>query len=155
MDRVYGNALVTIIAADSTHANAGLQGVQPFTRNIGQLTESIHDDIKILLPLRNPQSLTTSPWNTRAWTMQERFLSRRLLIFVEGQMIWRCRQLVNYEDMPGEEKGLPSEAMNWLTIKPQYLGINARRGYVDGSIIRTSDGRRNSCAPEPLQNTRS
>ena len=56
-------------------------------------------------------------------------------------MIWRCRQVVDYEDMPGEEKGLPSETMTWLTIKPQYLGINARRGYVDGSIIRTPDGR--------------
>ena len=43
--------------------------------------------------------------------------------------------------MPEEEKGLPSKDMTWLNIKPQYLGINVRTGYVDGSIIRTSDGR--------------
>ena len=141
MDRVYGNALVTIIAADSSHANMGLHGVRQSTRELQHLTENITDDTKIMLPLQNPQKLATSPWNARAWTMQERFLSRRLLIFIEGQMIWRCRKAVNYEDMPGEEKGLPSEDMTWFTIKPQYLGINVRRGYVDGSLIRTPDGR--------------
>jgi hypothetical protein len=41
MDRVYGGALVTLVAASGTHANAGLQGVQ---RDDESTERSIHQE---------------------------------------------------------------------------------------------------------------
>ena len=141
MDRVYANAVLTIVAADGLDANAGLSGVYPGSREIQQLTQEISPGRRIIYPLMEPKSLEASTWNGRAWTLQERLLSRRLMIFLEGQVIWHCRKTVGLEDMVAEEAGRARQDFQWFSIKPQYLGVKARRGYVDGSIVKQRDGR--------------
>jgi hypothetical protein len=39
-----------------------------------------------------------SPLNSRAWTFQERILSRRILHFALGQVYWQCRYLFEGKD---------------------------------------------------------
>jgi hypothetical protein len=51
-----------------------------------------------------------------------------------------CRETVAFEDMTSDESGREPEPFPWLSIKPQHLGINARKGYIDGSIVRGRDG---------------
>jgi hypothetical protein len=139
MDWVYGNATLTL-AADAPEAAAGLRGVQHGSRNLAQLKIEMQTGEYIIIPLPEPKCLESSIWNSRAWTLQERLLSRRLMIFIGGEVVWRCRETVAFEDMTAEETGIAPEAFPWLSIKPQYLGINARKGYVDGSIVRSRDG---------------
>ncbi|KAK3502158.1 heterokaryon incompatibility protein-domain-containing protein [Neurospora crassa] len=65
MDSIYGSASLTIIAAASNDPSQGLPG-----------------DI--------PRKLRESKWNTRAWTMQEAFLSCRCLIFFDDGAYFQC-----------------------------------------------------------------
>ena len=139
MDQIYGSAILTIVAADATNANHGLEGVREGSRSVMQLAEELRPGFHIMAPTVVPQRLDQSPWNMRAWTMQERLLSRRLLIFTGGQVIWYCRGRVMFEDMTAEDKGKEYTPLKWLALKPQYLGLNTRSGYVDGSIEVTRE----------------
>lgn len=139
MDQIYGSALLTIVAADATNANVGLEGVREGSRSVMQLAEELRPGFHIMAPTAVPQQLDKSPWNMRAWTMQERLLSRRLLIFTGGQVVWYCRGRVMFEDMTAEDKGRAYTPLKWLALKPQYLGLNTRAGYVDGSIEVTRE----------------
>ena len=49
--------------------------------------------LKIVDDSASPLSIydRISPWQTRAWTFQERLFSRRLLIFREKQIYWHCK----------------------------------------------------------------
>ncbi|OCK90530.1 HET-domain-containing protein [Cenococcum geophilum 1.58] len=94
MGAIYSRALLTIVAA-AGDAGSGLQGVRPGTRDVRQ--DIIHlptiSLLKIVDDSTSPLSIydRISPWQTRAWTFQERLFSRRLLIFREKQIYWHCK----------------------------------------------------------------
>jgi hypothetical protein len=43
-------------------------------------------------------SITSSIWDTRGWTLQEKLLSRRALIVTDTQFFWHCAKATWYED---------------------------------------------------------
>jgi hypothetical protein len=162
MDAVYGSALATIISADGSSANSGLEGVQ--LRNLaehnqlgptskfrgrprlrGALSEYrkevLTDDVSIAAPLETTDhNLSHSIWNSRAWTFQERLLSRRLIIFSHGHMVWHCRGMICREDMTVADSGVNYNSLQWLSLDPRS-GDNPRPGlFFDGSIERTRYG---------------
>jgi hypothetical protein len=141
MDRVYANAVLTFVAADGQDAYTGLSGVQPGSRRIEQNYREIHPGRYLLRPLLVPTSLDATPWNGRAWTMQERFLSRRLPVCLGGQAVWHCRQTINLENMMMRETRTAAQDFQWLSIRTRLVGVKARRGYTDGSIVKQCDGR--------------
>ena len=141
MHRVYGNAIVTLVAADSIDANAGIPGVLPGTRKLIQRKAKMGNGKHLLVHLPDENRLELAPWSKRAWTLQEQKLSARLMIFEGGKLTWRCPEMTAHEDLPGVEFRKDSEPFPWLSIKPQYLGVNARKGYVDGSTMKLQDGR--------------
>ena len=141
MHRVYGNAIVTLAAADSVDANAGIPGVLPGTRKIIQRKAKLENGQHLLVHVPDENRLELTPWSNRAWTLQEQMLSPRLMVFEAGKLTWRCPGMTAHEDLPGVELRNNSEPSPWLSIKPQYLGVNAREGYVDGSTMRLRDGR--------------
>lgn len=141
MDRIYARALFTIVAADGMHANLGLSGIsRPRSLPVNQIAEELDYGIHIMYPIEVPQDLSTSIWNTRAWTFQEKLLSRRLMIFSGGRVVWHCRTTVAHEDMTADDSGQYQEPWMWLSLKPQYFGKNTREGWVDGSTLMTRDG---------------
>ena len=102
MDRIYGNATLTIVAADSEHADEGLQGVtEDFQRHITQIVAKVRPRVNVLAPVERKSHL--NPWDNRAWTLQEKLLSKRLLVFSGGQMHFYCQQGVLHEDMPAKD----------------------------------------------------
>lgn len=85
MGHVYASAELTIVAANSRHANFGLPG-------FGQLSQEDSRDLGLkgdhLITINWP---TGSEWARRGWTFQESLFARRLLIFGRMDVIyWLC-----------------------------------------------------------------
>ncbi|KAK2616487.1 hypothetical protein QQS21_000529 [Conoideocrella luteorostrata] len=101
MDAIYGNAALTIVASTNSNPTQGLPGVSNIPRSkeanyaVVQgmiLAVAMHD-------YRNPLiELNESLWNTRAWTFQERYLSQRLVIFSDSEVMFVCPHSVMFED---------------------------------------------------------
>jgi len=89
MDLIYQNAKVTIVATGES-AWAGIEGIRPNTRSVRQLQRNC-GDFSLITGIPNlEEKLLEATWETRAWTFQEKILSRRLLIFAGGQMFFCC-----------------------------------------------------------------
>lgn len=109
MDLIYARAVFTIVAASGEDAYAGLPGVRAADRS-NQMGRQVmrptthsgpnghvldHHGMSLLTTL-SPQKiefdhyLEDTIWNTRGWTMQERVLSKRCLIFTRDQVHWEC-----------------------------------------------------------------
>jgi hypothetical protein len=86
MGNIYSRAVLTIVAGAGDNANAGLPGIRPNTRSSTQFTAQVQGMI-----LANEQpymhdTIEQSKWFSRAWTYQERELSKRTLLFSEMQV---------------------------------------------------------------------
>ncbi|RYP75208.1 hypothetical protein DL771_002533 [Monosporascus sp. 5C6A] len=115
MSQIYGFAFLTIMAASAPSVKGGLPGLRPGSRSLRQeelvvipATENsanggMHPGLSLmttLQPLANPSEhyLERTPWNARGWTMQERVLSRRVLVFMPEQVYWVCREATFCEE---------------------------------------------------------
>ncbi|OOF97382.1 hypothetical protein ASPCADRAFT_166162 [Aspergillus carbonarius ITEM 5010] len=105
MSQIYGFSTFTIVAAAGSNVHSGLPGLHPGTRSLQQkevLLKPTNDDRALpgfsLLTTLQPLShnshhyLESTEWNSRGWTMQERTLSRRVLVFTREQVYWACRK---------------------------------------------------------------
>ncbi|KAG9247580.1 heterokaryon incompatibility protein-domain-containing protein [Calycina marina] len=137
MDWVYAKAVFTIVPADSESSMMGIAGVREHTRSTKQDTVLVGPGVRLITPVNIPQNLEDSVWETRAWTLQEKLLSRLLLVFQEGHMFWHCRNAIAHEDMIPEDKGIVVPPLPWLSLRKQVLGID---GSSDGSVTVFSDG---------------
>jgi hypothetical protein len=94
MRHIYSRAILTIIAAAGDNADSGLPGLKPGQRAFKQ--ECVILENMALLNCSAPSRdfwsihVSSSKWNTRGWTMQERLFSTRCLIFTEKQVYWEC-----------------------------------------------------------------
>lgn len=91
MDEIYKNAVLTIVAASGTDANSGLSGVRPGSRDI-QHCEGWIDGLRLhgWNQFEQDASIEHSPWSKRAWTYQERYFSRKMLIFANDRVYYKC-----------------------------------------------------------------
>jgi len=100
MAQVYSQAFVTISACVASGGSGGLfpkELGRPFIK-LSSMTETSPDlGILIGLPLHRFQSLSASPLSTRAWTLQERVLSTRILHHGFDQVHWECREAIKSE----------------------------------------------------------
>lgn len=102
MDLVYASAIMTIAAADGDDVQAGLPGLR--TRVQYQKIEEING-VKVANKLPSSvESINSSTWNSRAWTFQERILSKRCLILTKFQAFYQCCQEVWCEDTYAENE---------------------------------------------------
>ncbi|KAK7931125.1 hypothetical protein PG985_001837 [Apiospora marii] len=110
MGKIYANATLCIVAASGDTAYSGLPGLSsPRTPGIEVLLPGCN--IKLVTPLSHYPTVhhgtniqvgytTGYAWSERGWTFQERALSRRSLIFTEGQALWHCKQTQKEEEAP-------------------------------------------------------
>jgi hypothetical protein len=89
MDRIYADAVLTIVAVAGEGPDYGLPGVSRKHRlahphaNIGNL--------QLVASLRPPRNVVrATKWASRGWTFQEAKLSRRSLFFTDEQMVFEC-----------------------------------------------------------------
>ncbi|KAI9786497.1 MAG: hypothetical protein M1839_006957 [Geoglossum umbratile] len=88
MDAIYSLAELTIIAASGSGARDGVAGLST-PRELDQDVCQVSPGMALMtFPAEN--AFTGCPYSSRGWTLQERLLSRRTLMFTEGQAFWSC-----------------------------------------------------------------
>ena len=105
MGSIYQNSFITIAAPDAGKSDDGLFGrgrhppefcTLPFYNPEGEPSGSIYlreyDTIEDV-----PDIKTTTLLSNRAWVLQERYLSTRILYFGAYQMYWECNTNEHYE----------------------------------------------------------
>ncbi|KAI0886160.1 HET-domain-containing protein [Annulohypoxylon maeteangense] len=95
MDRIYSLANFTIVAALNTRTGLGLPGFTNRPRHPRSSAWAPPHDAEVEAQGITVQhiidgSVGTSLWNKRAWTFQERLLSKRRLFITEYQVIYEC-----------------------------------------------------------------
>lgn len=93
MDRVYENAMLTVIALSGSDATAGLAGIRARRHNRGlqNLFHEVHGTHSIAIGrISLMEQIQSSHWNTRGWTFQEQVLSSRKLYFSCDEVFYEC-----------------------------------------------------------------
>ncbi|GAB1312700.1 Heterokaryon incompatibility domain-containing protein [Madurella fahalii] len=97
MADTYRESSLTIVVASAGAASDGFLTapspstffVDPFTVRLGSADDS---SPSLTFGYRAPYKASADPISSRAWTLQERVLSRRLLIFSRNGVMWMCRK---------------------------------------------------------------
>lgn len=105
MDSIYGGAHLTICAADGEDGFTGLSAMKREENATNQMTADCGDGVHLMVSRPPETYVRASKWNTRAWTFQERLLSRRCLIFVAGRVYFQCRSTGMSEDLYADREG--------------------------------------------------
>jgi hypothetical protein len=146
MASIYANSCFTTIAADGEDANHGLRGIPApaLPRRLLQTYLEFPSNVKLLQWEPPEYVLNTPKWYTRAWTFQERAVSRKTTVFVNGTVYWQCRSATWHEEYWHNRDLLTSS--NWpayaLTLNPwpdleQYFHLVC--GYNSRSLSYASD----------------
>ncbi|KZZ98558.1 Heterokaryon incompatibility [Moelleriella libera RCEF 2490] len=98
MHSIYGNAILTVCAADGVDASEGLVALDR-DRQTKQHIEECAPGLHLMLHVLPEASIGASAWGGCAWTFQERFLSKRCLVFAGGQVYLQCRTANWSEDV--------------------------------------------------------
>ncbi|KAL1616701.1 hypothetical protein SLS54_008268 [Diplodia seriata] len=107
MGAIYANAQCTIVAAGGDDAAYGLRGI-----GHGSQPRSSPQTLLNLPhcgPVLQQQEVDVerrSRWGTRGWTYQEQLCSRRLLLFTDTAVAWRCQRAEWREDLSAEPDGV-------------------------------------------------
>ena len=96
---IYGNAFVTICAADSSSTSDSCykkgqsrymsKEIEPYSIHVRQKLPHISHRFQIWTE-HSYEHEQRSRWMTRAWTLQELMLSPRLLFFTANEIAWEC-----------------------------------------------------------------
>ncbi|RYP48533.1 hypothetical protein DL768_005612 [Monosporascus sp. mg162] len=90
MDAVYRNAALTVCVASGGSARHGIPGIKDTLRTEEENCSTLSSfRVRTLAPVA--EMIHASLWDTRAWTFQERLLSRRCAIFTPNEIVWQCR----------------------------------------------------------------
>ncbi|PPQ95903.1 hypothetical protein CVT26_015589 [Gymnopilus dilepis] len=93
IEDIFSAAHLTIIAAAGSDCNAGLPGVRPGSRGTVQRIERISPNLRLSLRTQYQDSINDSlPYYRRAWQFQEEKFSKRSLIFIGGQAVFKCME---------------------------------------------------------------
>ena len=90
MDVIYSQSVATIVTLSGLNATFGLPGV---SRNTLLPSLSYETICKLRLRARAPtfhETITNAHYESRAWTLQERLLSKRCLLFTNSGVQFHC-----------------------------------------------------------------
>ncbi|KAI8624639.1 heterokaryon incompatibility protein-domain-containing protein [Xylariaceae sp. FL1651] len=102
MDRIYENAVVTIVDAAGEHDQHGLAGAgtEPPVLREAQEMASVGNNTFVLTTTDAAFAIRGCRWATRGWTYQEAVLSTRCLLFTKSQVFFACRTASQCEALP-------------------------------------------------------
>jgi len=138
MGKVYSNALCTIAAESARDCRGGiwLETRYKVVDNKGVAQKDMpprqiitqEDDLKNYLASVD-QRFHKSPLQKRAWSVQERDLSPRVLHFTFARIFWECREIrgdcplmLGGLDLPeGSTAGVLASRQDWQSLRPRVL----------------------------------
>jgi hypothetical protein len=88
MDSIYSCAVLTIVS-NTENADSGIPGVS-VSRGPPQATFQHRNQSFISSKRTFGNTMTDSPWESRAWCLQEKVFSKRLLVFTPSQAFFHC-----------------------------------------------------------------
>lgn len=101
MDLIYRDAVLTIVSVTS-NANSSIPGVHQNSRDIKTI-QFEDGDMKLVCARPSlADAIRGSAWESRGWTLQEKFFSKRLLVFTQNQVYYKCRDAIWAEDTATE-----------------------------------------------------
>ncbi|KAH9236581.1 hypothetical protein K456DRAFT_50443 [Colletotrichum gloeosporioides 23] len=115
MDLVYSGAFCTIVAACGGDANAGLPGVGSVPRCAQLVTGEVYPGTRLIVKHSMEGQMKNTPYDTRAWTFQEFFLSRRRIVFTGGQVYYLCGSVSWSDEDTKLHDYFPSSSETMLT----------------------------------------
>ncbi|TID26398.1 HET-domain-containing protein [Venturia nashicola] len=125
MDEIYANAVVTIIASASSSCDQGL--FYPRTCLMQYEGSFGRDQPFATLSISGyPRSYHDEPIHKRAWTLQERLLSSRVLSYCLQDLMWQCNEVILWERDPPEtirqmhKERQQDEKFDWAQITNAY-----------------------------------
>lgn len=127
MDRIYSSAAWTIVDGAGGDANYGLVGIsRPRSEDLGP----VHTKNGVELfhwPSHSTQILNQSKWATRAWTYQEAFFSRRIVMFTASGLYFECQEAYENEGLirsgdgtVGDKKPTKDDRASASSLFPKY-----------------------------------
>lgn len=147
MDLIYGNAVLTICAADGADAKAGLQALHT-EDDTSQLKADCARGVRLMVSRPPETSIKQSTWASRAWTFQERLLSKRCLIFTEGRVYFQCRSTGMSEEIYVDRRGAgwsldlvsaPLQMFRVLWDRPLQVYMNCVALYTARHLTKSRD----------------
>lgn len=129
MEIVYSSALLTIVS-DTYSADTGIPGIS-LPREPPQAQFEWAGTTFISARKTFAQALKNSPWESRAWCLQEKVFSKRLLIFTESQTFYHCGAATWFEDTVMEQKENISGAIHMRENLRPYQKGNSGKPDVD------------------------
>jgi hypothetical protein len=112
MDRIYENAVLTLITSTSQDVYSEIPGLRTQSR-LRSISEVYIDERPIKAVCATVvDSEFRGVWSHRAWTFQEWILSKRCLFFSHDQVLFRCQELSGLESFrPPKSTSLAANAI--------------------------------------------
>jgi hypothetical protein len=135
MDLIYECASITVVALAGHNSDSGLAGVSSDFPRYTQLSETIGGHEFFTVPPVSTSEVEESLWRSRAWTLQEGNIARRILYLSENQARFECQ--VYWADEAADLDTFPTETL-YHPLRP-ILALLARGVEVEpGSVSQTS-----------------
>lgn len=94
MDRIFASAYLTIVSLDGQDADWGLPGISRPLQQVQQPTLRLGSTGRLMATFiySNWDNNGSSTWDSRGWTLQERLLSQRCIMFSRTHISMICRK---------------------------------------------------------------
>ena len=148
MDLIYGNAALTVCAADGNDSSAGLMAMYPTKHNVHQAKKTCAPGVRLMVSRPPEIGIRASKWDNRAWTFQERLLSKRCLIFSEGRVYFQCQSTGMSEDIFADRKGAgwsldlihaPLQMLRELSRRAFWVYVECVKLYTSRDLTKPED----------------
>jgi hypothetical protein len=128
MDRIYGNAAITIVASAARDTSEGILSVRKdpgldscavrCTLGTGYDPEKFIGELRVQF---YPYDIDDQqPLSSRAWAVQEYLRSPRVLSFHTDQLVWECDTKKIYANGPGNVERFRRTERRWENFGTQY-----------------------------------
>ncbi|KAI9696148.1 MAG: hypothetical protein M1820_008289 [Bogoriella megaspora] len=156
MAEVYSNSYLNIAADASRDSTGGLfrqRDPKPLRSFIVPQKEGVVDSRRFVFYTDKWElSVNRSPLARRAWTVQEKYLARRVLHFAEEEVHWECMELFTAECLPllfnsvPENNSIVRKSLPHANLPPRQrtqaiyrIWYQLVSSYASGALTVTSD----------------
>ncbi len=146
MHMIYGFASLTICAADGEDSSTGLEAMYADSAN--QIQGYCAPGVTLMISRPPETAIRGSRWNQRAWTFQERLLSRRCVIFAEKRVYFQCRCASMSQDIYAHGRGTawsldsihaPLQTLKELRVRAIWFYIHCVSMYTSRQLTKPRD----------------